>query len=44
MKKVFVLMEEVDIVGVFSSYESATNYAKKNNLFNWVIEEFTLFD
>jgi len=44
MKKVFVLMEEVDIIGVFSSEESALKCAKESNLLNWVIEKFTLLD
>jgi len=45
MKKlVFVLKEEVDIVGVFSSEESALKCAKELDLFNWHIEEFTLLD
>lgn len=38
--KVFVLTEEVDVVGVFKTYESALKCAKENNLFNFLIQEF----
>ena len=40
--KVFVLMEEVDIVGVFSSQESALKCAQECELFNFTIQEFTV--
>jgi len=43
-KVVFVLKEEVDIVGVFCSEESALKCAKELDLFNWHISEHTLFD
>ncbi len=43
-KKVFVLLEEVDIVGVFSNRQSAVKFAKEDNLMNYLIEECTLYN
>ena len=43
-KKVFVLSEEVDIVGVFSTRQSAMKCAEENGLMNYSIDEFTLLD
>lgn len=42
--KVFVLKEEVDVVGVFTSEESALKCARECELFNFTIEEFTVTD
>lgn len=40
--KVFVLKEEVDVVGVFLTKESALRCAQECELFNFYIEEFTV--
>ena len=40
--KVFILSEEVDIIGVYYKYEDALADAKKYDLFNWTIVEKTL--
>lgn len=37
---VFVLTEEVEIIGVFKSREAAENTAHELELFNFTIEEF----
>jgi hypothetical protein len=37
--KVYVLCEEVDIIGVYSTRESAEAAAKKYELFNYYIDE-----
>jgi len=40
--KVYVLSEEVDIVGVFTTEEAAIAAARELGLRNWDVEEFTL--
>jgi len=40
--KVFILSDEIDIVGVYYSYEDALADAKKYDLFNFTIVEKTL--
>jgi hypothetical protein len=40
--KVYVLSEEVDIVGVFTTEHEAIITAKALGLRNWDVEEFTL--
>jgi hypothetical protein len=40
--KVFILSEEVDIIGVYYKYEDALADAKKYDLFNYTIVEKTL--
>jgi hypothetical protein len=42
--KVYVLMEEVDVLGVYTTERAAVITAKALGLENWVIEEFTLKD
>jgi hypothetical protein len=39
---VFVLIEEVDIIGVFTSREAALKCALDCNLYNYDIQEFNL--
>jgi hypothetical protein len=40
--KVFVLSDEVDIIGVYYRYEDARADVKKYDLLNWTIVEKTL--
>lgn len=40
--KVFVLSEEVDVIGVYLKLEDAYAAAKKYDLFNWTVIEKTL--
>lgn len=40
--KVFILSEEVDIIGVYYTSEEARADAEKYDLFNWTIIEKTL--
>lgn len=42
--KVFILMEEVDIVGVFASHASAQRAANDLELANYIIEEHKVND
>jgi hypothetical protein len=41
---VFVLSEEVDVIGVYRTYESAEAAAVKYDLFNFHIVEKVLYD
>jgi hypothetical protein len=40
--KVFILSEEVDIIGVYYTFEEAQNDVEKYDLLNWTIIEKTL--
>ena len=40
--QVFVLSEEVDVIGIFSSRELAEKCAQELELHNFLIQEFTL--
>lgn len=40
--KVYVLMEEVDVLGVLTSYQAALDLARELRLENFDIQEFTL--
>lgn len=42
MNKVYVLIEEGDVVAIFSSKDLAIKCAKENQIMNFHIQEFTV--